>query len=119
MSTVEETVAVSSSDGEVLVIQHHRKLASGVVMDDTLVISRSSASWLADHLLKIFSETSSPYQLEAVADALDVEIGGPDYEPCVNILNTRAPGAARPGLSGMSGLREAAANELAAKLRAI
>jgi hypothetical protein len=118
MSTVQESVAVTSA-GDVLVIKHQRTFDDGHVMADTLVIAPSSARWLADHVVKAFAEHSSPYALEAAPDALDVEIGGPDYEPCVNILNTRDASAARPGLSGMSGLREAAASELATKLRAI
>jgi hypothetical protein len=62
MSTVQEDVAVTST-GEVLVVEHHRTFDDGHVMTDPLVITPSSARWLADHIVRAFANQSSPYEL--------------------------------------------------------
>jgi hypothetical protein len=49
MSTVQESVAVTSAD-DVLVVEHQRTFDDGHVMADTLVIAPTSARWLADHI---------------------------------------------------------------------
>lgn len=120
MSTVKETVAVTNPSGDVLVIAHHREMTDGMVMDDTFVLSKSSAGWLADHVVQAFApDGSPPYQGQLAPDTFSVMLGGPDYQPCVNVTNRRDKSVERGGVFAMSGLTEPAANQLAAELRAL
>lgn len=117
MSTSEEAVAVVS-EGDVLVIAHHRAYADNV-MDDTLVIAKTAAAWLADHLVKVFAPDGvGQYDLAVAPDALTVRFGGTEQEPAVNVVNRRDTTAERGGPSSLVGVTQPLAHELAAKLRA-
>lgn len=121
MSTVLESVVVLSAGG-VLVIEHHRTYGAdhGHLMVDTLVITKSAAAWLAEHLVKVFApDGEGRYDLDAAPDALILEFGGTDQEPAVNVVNRRAKTAERGGAWALTGVTQPAAHELASKLRAL
>jgi hypothetical protein len=120
MSTVQETVVVSCPGNDVVVIEHHRTFDNGHVMDETLVIARAAAGWLADKVVELFSPGGdASHELDAAPDALSVSFGGSDQEPCANVINRRDRAAARGGPGALGGVLEPMAHELAAKLRAL